>query len=244
MTHAVAVLAVVLALVLGSMPVYALRTPVHARASTGETEDAPFLRRWFYWFLHPPVRLALALGLGPLFFNLLGVAFGGAAAVLLTAGRTGSAGWAILLSGVCDALDGQVARARRMAGPRGAFLDSTLDRFSEWAVFVGLALSPVLPPGGRVLAAVACGGSLLVSYARARGESVGVRCPHGLLQRTERILLLGLGAVVDPVLSEVLGGPDGTVLLAVLVVVAAGAVGTAVFRTAWIARRLPLVDPR
>ncbi|HEX9092724.1 MAG TPA: hypothetical protein VF902_01955, partial [Coriobacteriia bacterium] len=74
--------------------------------------------------------------------------------------------------------------------------------------------------------------------AQARGETVNVSGSGGLMQRAERLVLTILGCLVDPALSRALGQPEGTVLFWVLVVVAAGALGTAVHRTLFIAGRL------
>ncbi len=237
-----AVLGGLLLFALLSMPVYALSAA--RRPDPNEIEDrgsfvlGSFVRNWFYWFVHPVEVLSLALRLGPLFYNLLGVAFGVASAVAFGLGRVGLGGWAILLGGVADILDGRIARARGLANDRGAFLDSTLDRFAEVAAFVGLAVlfrssDPVL-----ILVVTALGGSLLVSYARARGESVGIVCKVGVMQRAERLLLVGFGAVLDPAVSALVGRGRGALLVPVLALVAAGTVGTAVYRTVWIARRL------
>jgi CDP-diacylglycerol--glycerol-3-phosphate 3-phosphatidyltransferase len=87
----------------------------------------------------------------------------------------------------------------------------------------------------------ALGGSLLVSYARARGESVGVVCKVGIMQRAERLLLLGFGAILDPAVSAWAGRSQGSLLTVVLGIVAAGTLGTATYRTWWIASRLPKV---
>ncbi len=201
-----------------------------------------FARSWFYWFVRPVERLSLALGLGPLFFNLLGVAFGVVAAACFATGRINLGGWAVLLGGIADILDGRIARALGVANRRGAFLDSTLDRFAEFAAFVGLALLFRGSPTALVLVVTALGGSLMVSYARARGESVGVECKLGVMQRAERLLLLGFGAILDPSVSAWAGRAPGALLVPVLALVAVGTVGTAVFRTVWIARRLPEVD--
>ena len=92
---------------------------------------------------------------------------------------------------------------------------------------------------GLTLAAVALSGSLLVSYTRARGESQGVVCKLGVMQRAERLLLLGFGALLDPTVSAVWGsGGVGTLMVPVLGIIAVGTVGTAIFRTVWIAREL------
>jgi len=238
-----AVLLAVVAVAVISMPVYALgragrRVDPLDVENRGSFVLGAFARRWFYWFIRPAERLALAVGLGPLFFNLLGVAFGVAAAVCFGVGMVSLGGWLVLLGGVADILDGRIARARGMADRRGAFLDSTLDRFAEFAAFVGLAVLFRESEVALILVVTALGGSLLVSYARARGESVGVVCKLGVMQRAERLLAVGLGAILDPTVSAWLGRDGGTLLVPVLGVVAVGTVATAVYRTVWISRRL------
>ena len=142
-----------------------------------------------------------------------------------------------MLSGFADVMDGEIARSRGITSSCGAFLDSTLDRFSELAVFIGLAA--FFGSGTDVLLVlVALGGSLLVSYTRARGESLGITCKAGLMQRAERLLLLGFGAILDPALSGALGGEPGFILRVLIMVIAAGTIATAVYRTIWISRRL------
>lgn len=236
-------LVVVVGFALATMPVFALSAANRAvdaleSSTRGKFVLGSFVRRWFYWFVWPVERASLLLGLSPLFYNLLGFAFGAAAGWLFAAGRFAMGGWAVLLSGVADALDGRIARARGLAGPRGAFLDSTIDRFAEVAAFVGLAVAFRASGAALAVVAAALGGSLLVSYTRARGESQGVLCTAGVMQRAERLLLIGFGAILDGSGSALLGRDPGTVLLAALVVTAVGTVATAVFRTVWIARRL------
>jgi len=238
------VLVAVLGAALLSMPIFAMgaarRGPDRLESSArGTFVLGGFVRNWFYWFIRPVERVCLALGLSPLLFNLLGVAFGAAAGVAFALGHLALGGWGVLLGGAADVLDGRIARAQGVAGPRGAFLDSTLDRFAEFGAFVGLAVLFRESQVALALVVIALGGSLLVSYARARGESVGVVCKLGVMQRAERLLVVGLGAIVDPLVATWLGRDPGVVLVPALGVVAVGTVGTAVFRTVWIARRLP-----
>ena len=167
-----------------------------------------------------------------------GLLFGLASGILIALGRLEAGGASIALAGVCDILDGRLARAQKVASPYGKFIDSTLDRFVETFAFLGFAVYFAGRPWGPLVVAAGLGGSLLVSYAQARGETVGVSGSGGLMQRAERLVLQILGCLFDPVLSRWLGQPEGTVLFWVLVVTAAGALGTAVHRTAWIARRL------
>lgn len=226
-----------------TMPLYALgaarrgRDP-HEIADRGTFVLGGFVRNWFYWFVGPVERTALALGLSPTVFNLLGVAFGVLAGVLFALGWLNPAGWAVLLGGAMDVLDGRIARARGMADDRGAFLDSTLDRFAEVGALVGLAVLFRADAWAVAAVAAALGGSLLVSYARARGESVGIVCKVGVMQRAERLLLVGFGGILDPSVTAALGWAPGVLLLGLVTLVAVGTVATAVYRTMWIAARL------
>lgn len=243
------------ALVVGllSMPVYAAGrrrrgSDLLAGGDRGSFVLGPFVRNWFYWFIGPLEWASLVLGLGPLFYNLAGVVWGVLGGWAFASGHHALGGWAVLLGGVADILDGRIARARGVASPRGAFLDSTLDRFAELAAFVGLAVSFQGVPWTLAVVATALGGSLLVSYTRARGESLGVLCKLGVMQRAERLILLGFAGILDPAASAAWptmswgDGAGGALLLPVLALIALGTVGTAVFRTVWIARKLPAVE--
>jgi CDP-diacylglycerol--glycerol-3-phosphate 3-phosphatidyltransferase len=244
MSREILALLVVVGIAVATMPVYALvagRRPDSLESSSrGKFVLGGFLRSWFYWFVHPVVAGAVAVGLSPTFFNLLGVGFGIAGGVAFATGHLALGGWGVLLGGAADAMDGRIARAQGVAGPRGAFLDATLDRFAELGAFMGLAVWFGQRPLGLLLVAAALGGSLIVSYARARGEVEGVLCTAGVMQRAERLLVLGFGGLLDPVFSPRIGsGEPGTFLLWAVGLVAVGTVATAVYRTVWIARRLP-----
>jgi len=196
-----------------------------------------WIRNWFYWLIRPVTRVSVALGLSPLFYNLFAVACGLGSLVAYATGHLPVAGMLIFVSGIGDVMDGEVARATESADARGAFLDSTLDRFTEFAAFAGLALF-FSSRWASLVVIVALGGSLLVSYTRARGESLGVLCKVGVMQRAERMILLGLGSILDPSLSAAAGRPTGAVVAVVVAVIAAGTVLTSVHRTVWIARAL------
>jgi phosphatidylglycerophosphate synthase len=240
---------------LGILGLAILTMPIYARSSARRTPDllessargdfvlGSFVREWFYWFIRPLEKGSLALGLSPLFYNLAGAALGILSGVAFAAGMMVAGGWLILAGGAADVLDGRIARALGVASRRGAFLDSTLDRFAEFGAFVGLAIWFRDDVIALTLVVIALGGSLLVSYARARGESVGIVCKVGILQRAERLLLLGFGGLFDPSVSAALGhtGPGG-LLYPVVGLIAVGTVATAIYRIVWIARRLPLID--
>jgi len=238
------VLAVVLGAALLSMPVFALgrrgrRDPdAERKGSSFLLGTGDFVVHWFMWAIGPLERGLLRAGAGPDALNAAGLAFGIASGVLIGLGHLEAGGWAIALAGVSDILDGRLARARKLASPYGKFIDSTLDRFVETFAFLGFGVYFADWRWGPLVVAAGLGGSLLVSYAQARGETVGVSGSGGLMQRAERLVLQILGCLLDPPLCRWLDRPEGTVLFWVLVVMAAGAFGTAVHRTVWIARRL------
>lgn len=232
----------ILAVALLSMPIFALgayrRPDPHEIDDRGDFVLGGFVRSWFYWFVGPIERMALALGLSPTAFNVLGVLCGVAAGVCFADQRVNLGGWLVLAGGAADVLDGRIARARGMADETGAFLDSTLDRFAEVGAFVGLAVLFRASAVELAVVVTALGGSLLVSYARARGESLGVVAKVGVMQRAERLLLVGFGGILDPALAAWAGWEPGTLLFSLIALVAVGTVGTAVYRTVWITRRL------
>jgi CDP-diacylglycerol--glycerol-3-phosphate 3-phosphatidyltransferase len=197
-----------------------------------------FLVHWLMWTLAPLERLALALGATPDFFNFAGLAFGLASGVLIASGELPLGGWAIALGGICDILDGRMARAQGVDSRYGKFIDSTLDRFVEVFAFLGFAVYLRAFPFGPAVVTAALAGSLLVSYTRARGESLGVLCKEGLMQRAERLALTCLACLADPAVCGWRGWRPGTLVLGVLAAIAAGTLWTAVHRTFWISRRL------
>lgn len=165
--------------------------------------------------LHPLVRLLSALRVRPDTLTVLGWTLSLVAATLFGLGYIRSAGALMLLGGLFDALDGAVARESDRSSAFGAFLDSTLDRISEAAVFVGIIFYYASSglPGGALLAGVAMSFSLLTSYARARAEGLGIECQVGLLERAGRVVILSGSAMLG-------------VLTAGLWLVAAGALVT------------------
>ena len=109
-----------------------------------------------------------------------------------------------LIGGLSDILDGRVARESGLASKFGSFYDSTLDRVSEILVYVAIyayfrPLDSFWYVGYIVIAAMV--GSLMVSYTRAKAESLGVDCKVGMMQRPERVVALGLGGLLVPVVA-------------------------------------------
>ncbi len=145
-----------------------------------------------------------------------------------------TAGALILLGGVFDLFDGRVARATGLASRFGAFYDSTVDRISEIAVYIGILslyndYRLELGDVGMIYAVMlAMAGSLMISYTRARAESLGIDCKVGLMQRGERVIAIGLASLF---FGE---GNAGLALRVVIVALAALTNLTAIHRIIWI----------
>jgi CDP-diacylglycerol--glycerol-3-phosphate 3-phosphatidyltransferase len=117
-------------------------------------------------------------------------------------------GLTVLIAGALDTLDGALARKAGRTSPSGAFLDSVLDRISDFFIYLGLwaALylrAPNLFLWVTLLIFFCIQGSYLVSYARARGEGLGVSTSVGLFGRAERLVTLGVGSIVNDLLRLV-----------------------------------------
>src|ERR1700734_454789 len=151
------------------------------------------------WLLRHVVRGLAATGLTPNMFTFLGLAVNSWAAALFAMGRFRQAAAVLFLAGFLDMADGQVARRVGRVTAFGAFLDSTLDRYSDLALYMGLVVHYTLI--GRsfymALAAVAMASSFMVSYTRARAESLIPSCKVGFMERPERIVLVIIGALFN-----------------------------------------------
>lgn len=153
----------------------------------------------------PVARALLATHVRPNQLSFLGLLASGLAALALGAEYVRLGGLLLALAGALDILDGALARAAAQESPFGAFLDSVLDRYSDILVLSGIVV--LYGRTGRPLdAAVALWallGTVMVSYTRARAESVGVECRVGLMERGERLLLLIAGALLNLLLPAV-----------------------------------------
>jgi CDP-diacylglycerol--glycerol-3-phosphate 3-phosphatidyltransferase len=225
------------------MAVYALRGRKRDADQEGKGAQlflgfGDFLLHWFMWAIGPTVRASLRLGLTPDFYNFAGLFLGVSTGVALALGHLEAGGWLIALGGIADILDGRIARATGVASAYGDFVDSTFDRFVEVFAFLGLVVLLRASDYGALLSAAAMAGSILVSYARARGEALGVNCSGGLMQRGERLAIMALVCVLDPVVAPRLGWPESRALEWMLALMAASTFLTAAHRTVWIAARL------
>jgi phosphatidylglycerophosphate synthase/putative flippase GtrA len=200
------------------------------------------VKHFFAWTMRPWWTVLARVGFPPNAITSLSLALALAAALGTAAGRFALGGWLFVMAGALDFIDGRVARSTGRNTPSGAALDSVLDRYVESALIAGLCwyyrhgwvLVPCL---------LALTGSLLVPYVRARGESLGVSLKEvGFMQRPERVLLLGAGTALSPIL-EVIVAPDDPhpphrLAIATLVVLAITSHATALQRLYQLVRAL------
>jgi CDP-diacylglycerol--glycerol-3-phosphate 3-phosphatidyltransferase len=169
----------------------------------------------------PLARALSAAGFSADALTVAGLFVSLGAAVLAFSGAWLAAGVVIVAGSLFDLFDGAVARVRGTVSPFGGFLDSTFDRLAEAAVYAGL-VAGLLGPGAlgvtfpnfadrtpaqtvAVLAALAMGASLLVSYTRARAQGMGLDAAVGVAPRPERIALLAAGLILQPFTGWSLG---------------------------------------
>jgi len=150
-------------------------------------------------FLDKPLSgLAKHIRVNPNILTIIGFLITVAAAVILPYNLF-AGGLLIGLGGIFDLLDGMVARVNDRATKFGAFLDSVLDRYSDAFLFFGFAWyfmkNNPIEFTGVFLSLIAAVGAFLVSYTRARAESLGRDCQIGLLERPERVILMVFGAL-------------------------------------------------
>ena len=148
------------------------------------------LRPYLTKFLEP---LASRLNINPNIVTIISPFIAIISAILFASGNLIGGALFILFSGFLDVVDGAVARYHNRASPFGAFLDSTMDRFADAFIFIGIIY------GGYcdwLVGVLAIHSAITVSYVRARAESQGVECNIGIAERAVRMIILMLGAVI------------------------------------------------
>lgn len=176
------------------------------------------LQQTIYKVINPVVRVLIKIGLTPNGVTTIGLLLNiGVAIVFIKGAEIGHrgdlsyVGWAgalVLFAGLFDMLDGQVARLGKMTSKFGALFDSVLDRYSELVMFLGICYYLVAHHYflSSLFAFIALIGSMMVSYIRARAEGLGVECKGGLMQRPERVVLIGVSAIACGVVASMIGG--------------------------------------
>ncbi|MEY3050541.1 MAG: hypothetical protein RLY31_326 [Bacteroidota bacterium] len=170
-----------------------------------------------YKLISPLIGLLVRWKVRPNTITTLGLAINGLAAVILIYGGevgdrndhsfVGWAGLVVLFAGLFDMIDGRLARVSKMSSRFGALYDSVLDRYSEMIMFLGICWYLVAQSYflSSLFAFIAMIGSVMVSYVRARAESLGAKADVGLMQRPERIILIGVSAITCGLFSANFG---------------------------------------
>jgi len=169
-----------------------------------------------YRAINPFINLLLKAGVTPNTVTTIGFIINVLATVVFIVGSgeprddrsyVGWAGAIILFGGLFDMIDGRLARVGKMESKFGALYDSVLDRYSELVMFLGICYYLVAQSYffSSLFAFLAMIGSIMVSYVRARAESLGIECKGGLMQRPERILLIGISALLCGLLADYTG---------------------------------------
>ncbi len=152
------------------------------------------------WIINAMVRGLSFLGITPNILTIFGVTINLGSAVLFGFGEFFWAGVVLIVANLFDMLDGNVARLSGKVTKYGGFLDSSLDRLSDMAAFLGIIMfyAQNVPQHSLLnvfLAGTGMIASVMVSYTTARSESLGVKANVGFLQRPERIVLLIIGGL-------------------------------------------------
>ena len=160
-------------------------------------------RAAFQDIIRPVGTFFSRLGLHPNVVSITGLVLSIVAGIIYSRGHFFWAAWVVVLSGFCDALDGRLARETGKSSLFGAFLDSTLDRYGEMCILIGIAwyfaVGPGHSPWSLLFIITAMTGSFMVSYTRARAEGLGIECKVGLMQRPERMILLIIGSLIGSI---------------------------------------------
>jgi len=155
----------------------------------------------------PIARFLIKTKITPNILTITGFLLNVVVAVLVGYEILLAAGLVLLFSGLFDMLDGALARATGKITKTGAILDSVLDRYSEAAVLIGLAVYYLYAAPsnvGVILVFITLIGSMMVSYTRARAEGFGIDCKVGFITRPERVILIAAGLIFSSALIYIL----------------------------------------
>ncbi|MEW6441757.1 MAG: CDP-alcohol phosphatidyltransferase family protein [bacterium] len=215
--------------------------PAADRAKRPERILGAEIQAWWISVLYPLENYLARKQWNPNYITALSFGFNLIGCVFLFSGWLFLAGMVILLGGTLDILDGRIARKTGTVSSRGAFFDSVMDRYSEILIFLGLAAhfrDSIL----FYVILLGLGGSLMVSYTRARAEGLGITCKVGMMQRPERVVFLGFGAMFSSILHMLrgtLGLDAGPYLMGfILFVIAILSNATAFSRMVYVMRQL------
>jgi phosphatidylglycerophosphate synthase len=234
--------------VLLSLGVYALRTAIHGRDHSQRVKQVggsvllgEYFMNYGIWLMQPIVNAAKRLQVHPDQISWASLLFHFAAAFSIGLGNFGVGGLLLCFGAGFDSIDGAVARAMGLACDAGEVLDAVIDRWAEMAVFFGFAWYYRDFPLGFLLAVTACAGAVMVSYTRAKGESMNIQAKMGLMQRHERGAYIAVATILASPIEMIWPSPDRPLYLIVLVVLGLIAFFgslTSIQRTVFIRREL------
>ena len=205
----------------------------------------PVFVGFYYWFLSPLLNLAKRSRLTPNQFTLASLLASIPTGVAIATGHFALAAVLLIIGNTLDLVDGHLARSKGLASKAGAFFDSTADRVCDGMILGGFA---VYYAGTSTMfaALTALIMSFATSYARARGEALGVSGSEGLIQRADRLVILGLALALSPYLGHRAEGflphPSYAVAKAALWLLAILSTFTAGSRALWIMKKLQPID--
>lgn len=206
-----------------------------------------FLLEYGFSTMIVPVRVMVALGISANAVTYASLVVATSGAVLFALGRFAAGGFLIYLSFMFDAMDGMVARMSGTSSDRGEFLDAMVDRYADFAVFLGFMWYYRDDSLGLPLATLALIGSSVMGYARAKGESVGIDPNVGWMQRHERAVVIGtattFSAVAAAFLETGVAHPRHYFVLFSLALIAVLSNVTAIWRAHYVMVRMPVTRP-
>jgi CDP-diacylglycerol---glycerol-3-phosphate 3-phosphatidyltransferase len=202
-----------------------------------------YVKKGFLRVVDPAVGFLARHNVSPNAITTVGTLLTIAAAVVYATGHIMSAGWLMSVTAVFDVIDGQVARRTGRSTVFGAFYDSTLDRVADGALMAGLTVFYMTSPVHHniymvVVCLVGIIGTFLVSYTRARAESLGIDAKVGVMQRPERIVLLSAPQALFGLFW------NGWVLMGIVILLTVTAWITAVQRIAFVYRATKHLDAK
>lgn len=202
-----------------------------------------YVKKGFLRVLDPAVGLLARYNVSPNTITTVGTLLTIAAGVVYAFGHIMTAGWLMSVTAVFDVIDGQVARKTGRSTVFGAFYDSTLDRVADGALMAGLTVFYMTSPvHHNIYMVVVCLagiiGTFLVSYTRARAESLGIDAKVGVMQRPERIVLLSAPQALFGLFW------NGWVLMGIIILLSVTAWITAVQRIAFVYRFTKNIESR
>jgi CDP-diacylglycerol---glycerol-3-phosphate 3-phosphatidyltransferase len=157
------------------------------------------LRGWWVTKIMKPIEdICIRLDIHPNTITLIGFIFNVFVGFLYLTGHFLWAGWVLIFAASFDFLDGRIARITNRVSATGGYLDSILDRYIDVILFGSLA-TYYRDTFVYYFALGAILGTFMVSYTKAKAESMGIECDVGLMQRPERIVMLGLGSIVSSI---------------------------------------------